>query len=151
MQLLEKQRLKFQYNVSEKQLRRYFVKAKKMKGSTGECLLKVLEARLDNVVYRSGFAPTIYAARQMVSHGHFQVNGRPVNIPSQLIGPDDVISVRTKSKGLLVIKDALTRANRPSYVETNTEELTSRFVRDPEGHEIPVVCNVQAVVEFYSR
>jgi small subunit ribosomal protein S4 len=151
LQLLEKQRLRFQYNVSERQLRKYFVIAKKMKGSTDECLVKVLESRLDNVVYRSGFAPTIYAARQLVSHGHCLVNGKKVDVASQLIGSDDVVSIREKSKGLLAIKEALSRANRPSYIETDTSALTTRFVRSPEGHEIPIVCNVQMVVEYYSR
>ena len=151
IQLLEKQRLKFQYNVSETQLRNYFKRAKRMKGSTGECLLRLLESRIDNVVHRSGFASTIYAARQLVAHGHMEVNGKKVTIPSQLISLEDTVSVREKSKTLLAIKEAMTKANRPTYMETNIEQLSTKIGRLPEAHEIPVMCNVQMVVEFYSR
>lgn len=150
-QLLEKQRLKFQYNVSERQLRKYFADARRLKGSTGEQLLHILESRLDNMVYRAGFAATIYSARQLVSHGHMQVNGRRVNIPSQLVSLTDVISVREKSKTLLTIKDALSRTVRPTYVETDAEKLTAKRVREPDSHEVPVSCNIQAVVEFFSK
>jgi small subunit ribosomal protein S4 len=151
LQLIEKQKLKFQYNVSERQLRMYFSRAKSMKGSTGERLLQLLESRLDNVVLRAGFAPTIYAARQLVSHGHVEVNGRRVNIPSQLVSQSDVISIRNKSRQLLCIQEALGRTTRPNYVETDQANLTAKIARLPEGHEVPVVCNVQAVVEFYSK
>ncbi len=150
-QLLEKQRLKFQYNVSERQLKKYFAKAKRLRGSTGERLLQILESRLDSFVYRAGFAPTVYAARQLVSHGHVEVNGGRVNIPSQLVSLEDVITIREKSKTLLTIKEALGRTTRPSYVETDMEKLTARLSRQPETHEVPIVCSIQAVVEFYSR
>jgi small subunit ribosomal protein S4 len=150
-QLLEKQRLKFQYNVSERQLRKYFLIARSSKGSTGEQLLQLLESRLDNMVYRAGFAPTIYAARQLVSHGHIEVNGRKVNIPSQLVSLTDTIAIREKSKALLIIKEALSRTVRPTYVETDAEKLTAKRIREPESHEIPVSCNIQAVVEFFSK
>jgi small subunit ribosomal protein S4 len=150
-QLLQKQRLKFQYNVSERQLRRYYLEAKRQKGSTGERLIQILESRLDNVVYRSGFAATIYAARQLVGHGHVQINGRKANIPSQLVSPNEVIGLREKSRGLLVVKDALSRANRPSYIEVDLDKLEAKQLRKPESIEVPIVCNLQAVVEYFSR
>ena len=151
LQLMEKQKLRYQYNISEKQLRKYFATAKGKQGNTGENLLKVLESRLDNLVYRSGFAPTIYSARQLVSHGHVLVNGSRVNIPSFLVGLEDTISIREKSKNMLLINDARSKANLPAYISSDAKSLVARMEREPALEEIPVLCEIQMVVELYSK
>ena len=143
LQLLEKQKLRFQYNVSEKHLRKYFATAKRKKGNTGENLLKILESRLDNIVYRAGLAPTIYSARQLVSHGHILVNGGRVNIPSFLVSLEDTVSVREKSKNLLIINDARSKANLPPYISSDAKSMVVRLEREPTIEEIPVICEVQ--------
>jgi small subunit ribosomal protein S4 len=150
-QLLEKQRLKFQYNVSERELRRYFSTAKSTKGNAPDILVNLLEHRLDNVVRRTGFAPTIYAARQLVSHKHITVNGKVVNKPNFKIGSQDVIGLREKSKDLTAISNSLGNAIVPSYLEVSRNEKTARFIRTPAASEVPITCEVQLVVEFYSR
>ncbi|MDG2050039.1 MAG: 30S ribosomal protein S4 [Myxococcota bacterium] len=151
VQLLEKQRLRFQYNISEKQMRRYFEKASRMKGKTGRNLVSLLERRLDAVILRSGFAPTIFAARQIVSHGHFELNGHRVRIPSILIKPGDSISVRERSQKLEIFEMDWAAYTPPDYIERNTDELKTWMTRQPEREEIPVVCDEQYVVEYYSR
>jgi small subunit ribosomal protein S4 len=150
-QLLEKQRLKFQYNVSERELRRYFRTAKSTKGNTPDILVNLLEHRLDNVVRRAGFAPTIYAARQLVSHKHITVNGKTVNKPNFRVGAQDVVGLREKSKGLDVINNSLGNAVIPSYIEVSRNEKTVRFIRTPMLSEVPITCEAQLVVEFFSR
>ncbi|MCH2184740.1 30S ribosomal protein S4, partial [Myxococcota bacterium] len=116
-QLLEKQKLRFQYNISEKQMRRYFEKASRMKGKTGSNLVSLLERRLDALILRSGFAPTIFAARQIVSHGHFELNDRRVRIPSILVKPGDSISVRERSQKLEIFDMDWTAYTPPDYIE----------------------------------
>ena len=111
-QLLEKQRLRLQYNISEKQMGNYYAKAARMVGNTGELLLQLLESRLDSVVYRSGFASSIYAARQYVSHGHIAVNGRKVNISSYSLKPNDVVAVKEKSKKLDCFQESIRNAGQ---------------------------------------
>lgn len=150
-QLLEKQRLKFQYNVSERELRRYFKVAKKRKGSTPDHLVGILEHRLDNVVRRSGLAPTIYAARQLVSHKHITVNGKIVNKPNFQVGPEDIVGLREKSRDLAIVNESMNNCVIPPYLELNRSEKSARFIRPPEATEIPITCEAQLVVEYYSR
>lgn len=151
-QLVEKQRLKFTYNISESQLAKAFDRASRLQGSTGELLMMLLETRLDSLVYRMGFARTIFAARQYVAHGHFQVNGRRVHIPSIHIRPSDLISVCEKSKGHLQIVEAIGNApDVPNYLEVNKAKLEGRLITTPLREQIPVKLNDQLVVEYYSR
>ena len=150
-QLLEKQKLRFQYNISEKQMRRSFQKASRMKGKTGSNLVSLLERRLDAVVLRAGFAPTIFAARQIVAHGHFELNGRRVRIPSILVRPGERIAVRERSRKLEIFEMDWTAYTPPTYIDRDTEALEVSMNRQPEREEIPVVCDEQYVVEYYSR
>lgn len=151
-QLLEKQRLRFQYNVSERQLRNYFRKSLQAKGPTGENLLQRLETRLDAVVLRAGFAKSIFAARQYVDHGHIEVNGKRVNIPSFRVKPGDVISVQEKSRKLPPILDAMAASPQAvDYVERDWLSMSAKLTRVPAGAEIPVVCEIDKIVEFYSK
>jgi len=151
-QLLEKQRLRFQYNVSERQMRNYFLKALRNKGRTGEVLIQLLESRLDSVVWRSGFARTIYAARQFVNHGHVEVNGKRVDIPSYGVKANDVISIKEKSRGLAPILEAMASGStQMKYVERDWINMRATFLYVPVGEEIPVICEVDKIVEFYSK
>lgn len=154
LQLKEKQKMKFIYGVLERQFRNYFEKATGMKGKTGDNLVKLLEQRLDNVVYRLGFAPTRRSARQMVTHGHFKVNNNKVNIPSYHVKVGDVIQVRDKSKQLDIIHNAMKRvkdASMYSWVSLDKAAMTGSFLRVPEREEIPMLANEQLVVELYSK
>lgn len=156
LRLLEKQRLRAQYDIGEKQLRRVFDKAVHGEGKTGERLLAALECRLDAVVLRSGFARTIYQARQFVSHRHFLVNGQRVNIPSYRVRPGDVISIHPKSRATPPFTEAAAGAHTGEgpgapYLSVTVEALTTRLDRQPTRSEIPVICDEQLVVEFYSR
>lgn len=153
-QLKEKQKMKYIYGVLERQFRNYFEKATRMKGKTGDNLVKLLERRLDNVVYRLGLAPTRRAARQLVVHGHFRVNNEKVNIPSYLLSPGDVISVREKSKKLDVIHNSMRRVKDSSlysWLSLDKATLSGTFVIVPEREEIPLTVNEQLVVELYSK
>lgn len=151
-QLLEKQRLRFQYNVSERQLRIYFQKALQAKGQTGELLIQRLEMRLDAMVLRAGFARTIFAARQYVDHGHIEVNGKRVNIPSYRVKPGDVISVKESSKKLAPIVAAMSYVPEGvPYVERDWPNMRATVLRVPERSEIPVICEIDKIVEFYSK
>lgn len=152
VQLLEKQRLRFQYNISEKQLVRAYKTATRMPGSTGDNLMQVLESRMDALVLRAGFAPTIYAARQMVTHGHFMVNGKKATIPSMRLKPGDVISVRERSrKSPLFATEILPRGEVAKYMTFDVSKLSARFESVPSREEIPVICAEHLVVEYYSR
>lgn len=151
LQLLEKQKLKFQYNVTEKQLRKYFFIAQRMKGNPADNVIQLLERRLDNIIHRGGFAPTIYAARQLVTHGHVLVDGKRVNKPCYSIKTTEIVSLRDKSKNIPIVGEALTQANPPAYMETNKEQFTARLSRLPLRNEVPVVCELQLVTEWYSR
>ena len=150
-QLTEKQRLRYQYNVSEKQLRNVFAKAARKTGNTGEIMLQMLESRLDAVVLRSGMARSIYQARQLVSHAHFLVNGQKVNIPSYQVRVGDKITVREKSKDLDAFVLAQQVAKTPDYITANDKELTAELNRLPNMDEVPVTCEISLVVEFYAR
>ena len=150
-QLTEKQRLRYQYNMSEKQLRSVFKKATRKPGNTGEVMLQMLECRLDVVVLRAGLARTIYQARQMVGHAHFRVNGKKVNIPSYSVRIGDKITVRDKSKDLDAFVLAQQVAKTPEYITANDKELTAEMNRLPTQEEVPVTCEISLVVEFYAR
>ena len=152
-QLSEKQKAKFTYGILEKQFARTYEAAARMGGITGENLLKLLECRLDNVVYRLGIAPTRAAARQLVSHRHICVNGNVVNIPSYALKAGDVVSVREKSKTLEVITESLSGAARSRYawLEWDNASMTGKFLQTPEREEIPENIKEQLIVELYSK
>lgn len=151
LQLLEKQRLRFQYNVSEAQMHRAYQKASRMAGSTGDNLVLLLETRLDALVLRSGLAPTIYAARQAVNHGHIMVNGRKATIPSMRLKPGDVISVRERSRKSPLFSDVEVERNPVPYLASDPAAGSVRLERLPHREEIPVICAEHLVVEHYSR
>ncbi len=153
VQLREKQKIKRIYGVLETPFRNYFAKANRQAGPTGENLLKLLERRLDNVIYRLGFAPSRKSARQLVLHRHFLVNGKLVNIPSYILRPGDVVSVREKSKKMDIIHNSLRRTRVESYpwLSVNKAELSGTFNEIPERENIPENVNEQLVVELYSK
>jgi len=152
IQLMEKQKAKYTYGILERQFRNMFVKASRKDGIKGENLLQLLEARLDNVVFRLGIAPTRAAARQLVSHRHITVNGGVVNIPSFSLSAGDVVGVREKSKSLEVITDSLaSRTNRYSWMEWDETLYTGKFLSLPLREEIPENINEQLIVELYSK
>jgi len=153
VQLREKQKVKRIYGMLETQFRNYFEKASRQKGITGSNLIKLLERRMDNVVYRLGFAPSRKAARQLVLHKHFMVNNRVVDIPSYLLEPGDVITVRDKSKKLDAIHNSLRRTKDNVYVWLTVDKatLSGTFVNVPEREDIPLTANEQLIVELYSK
>lgn len=152
LRLREKQKAKSIYGLLERQFKRLFEVASRKHGVTGVVLLQLLESRLDNVVYRLGFAKTRRQARQLVTHKHIEVNGQVVNIPSYLVKPGDVISVREKSKNLdIILHAAQGHKNAYSWLELNTEKLTGKFLNYPEREAIPENINEQYIVEFYSK
>lgn len=154
MQLREKQKAKFIYGVLEKQFHRYYERARKMSGITGENLMVLLESRLDSVVFRLGFARTRREARQTVTHGHFTVNGRRVDIPSYLVKPGDVIAVGEKYRDLLPIKEALIQSERfevPGWLEVDIEKLSGNVLSLPTREQISTDIQEQLIVEFYSK
>ncbi|MFD2597895.1 30S ribosomal protein S4 [Sphingobacterium corticis] len=153
VQLLEKQKAKYTYGVLERQFSNLFVKASSKQGVTGENFLKLLEARLDNVVYRLGIAPTRSSARQFVSHKHITVNGEVVNIPSYSLRPGDVVAVRERSKSLEAITDSVAgrKINKFSWLEWNANDLTGTFVTYPERADIPENIKENLIVELYSK
>ncbi len=151
--LAEKQKAKYTYGVLEKQFRNTFKKADSAPGITGEVLLQNLEARLDNVVYRLGIAPTRAAARQLVSHCHILVDGKVCNIPSRHIKPGQVVGVRERSKSLEVIQNSLAGLNHSKFawLEWNETEMAGKFLSVPERSEIPENIKEQLIVELYSK
>lgn len=152
VQLQEKQKAKYTYGMLEKQFKVTFDRASRKKGVTGEVLLQLIEARLDNVVYRFSISPTRNGARQLVSHGHIEVNGKVVNIPSFSVKPNDIISVREKSKSLEIITDSLLRhSNRFNWLEWDQEKMAGKFMSYPERDQIPENINEQLIVELYSK
>ncbi|MEG8946826.1 30S ribosomal protein S4 [Rosettibacter firmus] len=153
VQLREKQKVKRIYGLLETQFKLYFEKAMRQKGVTGANLIKLLERRLDNVVYRLGFAPSRKAARQLILHRHFTVNNKIVNIPSYLLSPGDVVAVREKSKKLDVIHNSLrrTKDNLYSWLSVDKATLSGTFINIPEREEIPLNANEQLIVELYSK
>lgn len=154
VQLREKQKARRMYGVLERQFRNYFEKAAESKGVTGEVLLQMLERRLDNVVYRLGFAVNRSQARQLVRHGHITVNGRKVDIPSFLVKPGDEVIVREKSRKLTVIENALEARkgqSAPAWLELSPERLAGRVLSIPTRESIPTPVNEQLIVELYSK
>ena len=152
IQLQEKQKIRFMYGLNEKQFRRLFDRASKLKGVHGENFLKLLESRLDNLVYRMGLSTTRRGARQLVNHGHILVNGSKVDIPSYSCKPGDVISVKENSLEHPAIKASLEAGVKtPAYVEFDNKKLTGTYLRYPERTELSADINESLVVEFYNR
>ncbi len=154
LQLREKQKLKYMYGMLEKQFRIFFKKAERMKGVTGENLLQLLESRLDNTVYRLGFAVSRAQARQMVVHRHILVNGKVVNIPSYILKPGDVIQIREKSRRLTMFHDALKRVRAEGiypWLELDKAQLKGTFLEKPQRADIPVNVQENMIVELYSK
>ena len=152
VQLVEKQKLRFTYGISEKQLRKIFEKAGKLKGIHGENMFKLLESRLDNIVYRMGIASTRRAARPFVNHGHVAVNGVKVDIPSFQVKPGDVVSVRENSKEHKAMKETLENITRNvDYVSFDKNKLEGTYIRYPERNELTSDINESLVVEFYNK
>jgi small subunit ribosomal protein S4 len=156
LQLAAKQKLKGYYgNISERQFHRYYAEASRRHGDTSENLVGILERRLDAVVYRMKFVPTVFAARQFVSHGHVKVNGKRVNIPSYLVKEGDVIEVREKSRAMAMVLEAVELPERdvPDYVEVDFNKMQGKFLRVPKLADIPYPIQMEPnmVVEYYSR
>lgn len=153
LQLLEKQKIKAYYGILERQFARYFESSKKSSDMTGVALLKALECRLDNLVYRIGFARSIRQARQIVTHGHIQVNGRKVDIPSYGVRVNDVVSLKEKSRTNQMFMDnfqGLVSFNVP-YIEKNKDQFSGKLVREPQREELPIEVNEILAVELYSK
>ena len=152
IQLDEKQKVKFTYGMNEKQFKRLFKKAQNMSGVTGENFLRLLESRLDNLVFRMGMSNTRRGSRQLVNHGHILVNGKKVDIPSYEVKPGDVITVKEKSLEHPAIKNALeVKRSTPAYVEFDAKKLQGTYVRYPERSELSSEINEALIVEFYNR
>ena len=155
LRLMEKQKLKFLYGgLREKQFRRYFEEAQEAKGDTKEVILQLLERRLDNVVYRLGFAVTRRQARQLVAHGHVLVNGERVKIPSYRVDPGDIIEIREKSRDIPFIKENLENIDPrsiPSWLELDKENLRGKVLDIPKDIQLEIPVNIQYIIEFYSR
>lgn len=152
--LREKQKLRLTYGLMERQFRNYYVKANKAGGVTGDLLLQFLERRLDNVVYRMGFATTRMQARQFVNHGHFMVNGKKVDIPSFLCKEGDIVEVRPKSRGMKMLVEALDSSESTSpygWLTIDKENMRGTFDSIPAASEIPVTVDLRLIVEFYSK
>lgn len=153
-QLQEKQKIKFAYGLSERQFRNVFERAKALPGITGDNMLALLERRLDNVVYRAGFACTRAMARQIVGHGHIHLNGRVVNIPSALVRPGDVIEVKQREYLQKLIREQLSRNSvkaRASWLDVSEDQLRIKVDHIPRRDEIPTIANEQMVVELYAK
>jgi len=153
IQLLEKQRLRAYYGVMEKQFAKYVRQAKKSQNQTGHVLVKILETRLDNLVYRLGFASSIRQARQMVVHGHILVNGKKIDIPSYMVQIGDIIELKEKSKDIELFKENFNNffLNQYPYLEKNENKMSGTLIKYPERNEIPIEIDDQLVVEYYSR
>ncbi|WP_420332890.1 30S ribosomal protein S4 [Roseibium sp.] len=156
VQLRAKQKLKGYYgNISEKQFRRVYAEASRLKGDTSENLIGLLERRLDAIIYRAKFVPTVFAARQFINHGHIKVNGKRVNIPSYQLRPGDVVEVRERSKQLALVLEAIQSAERdvPDYVDADHSKMTATYSRVPSFADVPYPVQMEPnlVVEFYSR
>jgi small subunit ribosomal protein S4 len=156
VQLQAKQKLKGYYgNIGEKQFRRYYQEAERRRGSTSENLIEALERRLDAVIYRAKFVPTVFAARQFVNHGHVKVNGRRVNIPSFQVQDGDLIEVKEKSRNMGMVLEAMASQERdhPDYIQVDERKMAATYVRSPKLEDVPypVTMEPNLVIEFYSR
>lgn len=151
-QLVEKQKLRQMYGVNERQFRRLFMIALSSKEVTGYAFMKLLESRLDNLVFRMGFARTRRGARQLVNHGHVEVNGKKVDIPSYLCSLSDVISIRENAKDMKVIKESLESvATKVGWVEVEADKLSGKYIREPERSELTQQITESQIVEYYNR
>lgn len=152
-QLKEKQKLRFNYGVGERQFRRLMIEARASKADTGKKLLELLERRLDNVVFRAGFAPTIPAARQLVNHSHFTVNGRKVNIPSFRVKEGDVVELRARSQKVALITETLAAPSllRPDWLDVDVAEFKFKVTSLPDETSVPFEIEISNVVEYYAR
>ena len=152
VQLQEKQKVRFMYGLNEKQFRKTFDEAEKLQGVHGENFLKLLESRLDNLVYRIGFATTRKGARQLVNHGHITVNGKKVDIPSYRCKPGDVIAIKESDKNLSIVRASLeAKVKRVEFVTFDENKMAGTFVRYPERSELNANINESLIVEFYNR
>jgi small subunit ribosomal protein S4 len=153
LQLMEKQKLRMNYGLTERQMRRLVLDARKTQGATGEKIAELLERRLDNVVFRAGFAPTIPAARQLVSHGHLLVNGRRVNIASYRLRIGDTVALCAKSAGLYCVRETLAEPalTRPEWLHWDDQTRIARVSHLPAADDIPFPVSLQLVVEYYSQ
>ena len=153
VQLIEKQKLRFNYGLTERQLRRLMVDARKGKEPTGDTLLQLLERRLDNVVFRAGFAPTIVAARQLVTHGHLQLNGKTATIPSMRLRANDEVSMKSGRAELAVVVESLKEPAlmRPEWLAWDEQQKKARIAHLPGAHDVPFPVDVQQVVEYYAN
>ncbi|MBO6046668.1 MAG: 30S ribosomal protein S4 [Erysipelotrichaceae bacterium] len=152
LQLAEKQKVRHMYGVTEKQFRNTYFKANKMEGVTGTNFLVMLESRLDNMVYRMGFATTRRQARQLVNHGHILLNGKKTDIPSCQVKVGDVVTVKEKSQNLTIIKDALEAVvHTPGFVQVDADKRTGTYLRTPERSELNQNINEALIVEYYNR
>ena len=152
IQLKEKQKVRFMYQISEKQLKKLFVESGKMKGVHGENLLFLLESRLDNIAYRAGFATTRRAARQLVNHGHITVNGNKVDIPSYRVKIGDIISLKEDDKNLKVVNEALEKTTkRVDFISYDENKKEATYIRRPERSELNAEINEALIIEFYNR
>lgn len=152
VQLQEKQKVRFMYGINEKQFRKTFNEAGKLKGVHGEDFLKLLESRLDNLVYRIGFSSTRRGARQLVNHGHITVNGKKIDIPSYRCKPGDIISVKESDRELTIVKSSLESINhRVEFITYDENKMAGTYVRYPERNELNADINESLIVEFYNR
>lgn len=153
VKLIEKQKIRFNYGLTETQMRRLIVDARKGKEPTGERLIQLLERRLDNIVFRAGFAPSVVSARQLVSHGHILLNGKPVNIPSMRLKMSDEITVRIKSRNIPIIIETLKTPSldRPEWMGWDEQALSAKVKHYPAIDDVPFPVDLQLVVEFYAN
>ncbi|MDE0112046.1 MAG: 30S ribosomal protein S4 [Albidovulum sp.] len=156
LQLRAKQKLKGHYgDLTEKQFRRIFAEAERLKGDTGENLIGLLESRLDAFVYRAKFVPTVFAARQFVNHGHVTVNGKRVNIPSFRLNEGDIVQIREKSRQMILVLEAIDLRERdtPDYISVDYDKMTAELLRRPQLSDVPYAVNMEPnlVVEFYAK
>ena len=150
-QLAEKQKVKYMYGILERQFSKFYDKANRMKGQTGENLIMLLESRIDNIVYRLGIAPSRPAARQLVSHCHITLDGQVCNIPSTVVKPGQIVGVRERSKSLEVVQESLKSAVKYSWLEWDAAKCAGKYASLPERTEIPETINEQLIVELYSK
>lgn len=153
VKLIEKQKIRFNYGLTETQMRRLIVDARKGKAPTGESLVQLLERRFDNVVFRAGFAPTVIAARQLVTHGHFLLNGQRANIPSMRLKVGDEIAIRAKSKQIPIVVESIKAPSltRPEWLSWDEQQSLAKIAHYPSVDDVPFVVDLQLVVEFYAN
>jgi small subunit ribosomal protein S4 len=153
MRLLEKQKVKFNYGLSEKSLRHYFSAASRSKNETGKELMAMLESRLDNIVFRAGFAPTIPAARQLVCHGHVLVNGKRINYPGRSIKPGDVVTIREQSRAIPMVTETIDNPSLsiPTYLKVESKAFSAEMTQRPQSDDAPIEVQLNMIIELYSR